>query len=296
MSRLKLALAQFPIHRPPTVEAWQQSIADWVERAAGADLLVFPEYGGMALAGLLADDAASDLERSIDGMQAHVAMAIEHHRMLAVRHGVHILQGSLPLRVSNGRYVNRAYLHTASGGTSFQDKLIMTRFEREVWGIAGSGPLRVFRTRLGSIAVLICYDAEFPLLARACVEAGAQILLVPSCTETEAGYWRVRIGCQARALESQCLTAQSPTVGDALWSPAVDRNWGAAGLFGPPDASYSANGVLATGEPNESGWVFAEADLEDLAGIRADGDVFNFRDWAEQAEPVLPKVELVDLR
>ena len=59
------------------------------------------------------------------------------------------------------------------------------------------------------------------LLARACVEAGAEVLLVPSCTDTLHGYWRVRIGAQGRALEGQCYAVHSPTVGEAAWSPAV---------------------------------------------------------------------------
>ena len=37
----------------------------------------------------------------------------------------------------------------------------MTRFEREEWGVAPGGPLRLFDTALGRIGVLICYDASF---------------------------------------------------------------------------------------------------------------------------------------
>ncbi len=55
-------------------------------------------------------------------------------------------------------------------------------------------------------------------------EAGAEMLLVPSCTERVSGYHRVRTGARARALENQIAAIVSPTVGDALWSPAVDRN------------------------------------------------------------------------
>ena len=131
----------------------------------------------------------------------------------------------------------------------------MTRFENEDWGIVAGDRLNVFVTPLGRLAVLICYDSEFPLLARAAVEAGAQVLLVPSCTETMRGYWRVRLGSQARALEGQCYAVHSPTVGEAAWSPAVDHNRGAAGIYGPPDRhagfAMPEDGVLAIGE--ESG-------------------------------------------
>ena len=58
----------------------------------------------------------------------------------------------------------------------------------------------------------------------------------------------------ARALENQIATVMSPTIGDAPWSAAVDHNYGAAGIFVPPDVSLSLTGVLAEGMPNVPGW------------------------------------------
>ena len=59
--------------------------------------------------------------------------------------------------------------------------------------------VRVFDTALGRIGILIGYDAEFPLLARAMAEAGAEVLLVPSAPRRRAatggcgwGRWRGR--------------------------------------------------------------------------------------------------------
>ncbi|MCE8472812.1 amidohydrolase, partial [Rhodovulum sulfidophilum] len=125
------------------------------------------------------------------------------------------------------------------------------------WNVHPGGPLALFDTALGRIGVLICYDCEFPLLARALVEAGAEILLVPSCTDTLAGYWRVRIGAMARALEGQCVVVQSPTLGEAPWCPAVDVNIGAAAIYGPPDTGFPSTGILAEGALNAPGWVHA---------------------------------------
>ena len=149
-------------------------------------------------------------------------------------------------------------------------------------GIVGGDEICVFDTALGRIGVCICYDSEFPLIARAMVEAGAQILLVPSCTDTLHGYHRVRIGAQARALEGQCYTVQSPTVGTAAWSPAVDVNRGVAAIYGPPDRGFPASGVVAEGVLDQPGWVFGEADLAAIAAVRKDGGVLNLAHWAEQ--------------
>lgn len=111
---------------------------------------------------------------------------------------------------------------------------------------------------------------------------GANLILVPSCTDTVAGFHRVKIGCQARALENQCYVVQAALVGDAPWSPAVDVNIGAAGIYTPVDYGFPDNGILASGEFNKSQWVFADIDLELCEKVRAEGQVFNYRDWALQ--------------
>jgi predicted amidohydrolase len=170
----------------------------------------------------------------------------------------------------------------------------MTRFEREQWGIAPGTGLRVFDTSLGGIGILVCYDAEFPLIARAMVEAGADVLLVPSSTETLRGYWRVRVGAQARALENQCVTVHAPTVGDAEWSPAVEASVGAAAIFGPPDGGFPEDGVVALGKQGDPGWVYAEVEPEQIAKVRREGTVLNHAHWGEQ-DGRLGRVERVGL-
>ena len=162
----------------------------------------------------------------------------------------------------------------------------MTRFEREDWDVVPGGPLRVFDTTLGPMGVLICYDAEFPLLGRALMEAGVEILLVPSCTEAMAGYSRVRVGAMARALEGQCVVVHAPTVGAADWSPAVDMNTGAAAIYGPPDLGFPETGILAQGGLNAPGWVMADVDRAAIARVRRDGAVLGHAHWPESASRV----------
>jgi predicted amidohydrolase len=170
------------------------------------------------------------------------------------------------------------------------------RFEGEEWGISPSAGLCVFDIGIAKIGIAICYDAEFPLIARSLAESGAEILIVPSCTESLAGYYRVRHACAARSLENQIYVVQSPTVGEAPWSVAVDVNVGAAGFFAPPDHRVPADGVLALGALNQAQWVYVTLDLDLLAEVRKDGDVLNARDWPLQpGAPVLPRAKLVTL-
>jgi predicted amidohydrolase len=298
MTRFTVAAAQYPIQALADWAAYEAKLTRWVDQAAAGDaaLAVFPEYGAMELASL--DPVTmGDLAGSLSSVSALLPQVDALHADLAARYALHILAASAPCALPDGRFVNRARLFAPNGKVGVQDKLIMTRFEREEWGVSGSGPLRLFDTALGRIGINICYDSEFPLLARAQVEAGMELLLVPSCTEALHGYWRVRLGAQARALEGQCYAVQSPTVGQAEWSPAVDSNRGAAAVYGPPDRGFPDDGVVAIGELDAAQWLFAEIDLSRVADLRADGAVLNRRDWAEQPSgQALSAIEVVDLR
>jgi predicted amidohydrolase len=237
----------------------------------------------MELATLAGRDTALDLEASLHAVSERIPDVDDLHARLARAHGVHILAASAPVFDAElgQRPVNRARFFAPDGSMGVQDKQIMTRFEREDWGVVGGGPLHLFDTALGKIGILICYDSEFPLLGRAMAEA--DLILVPSCTEALTGYSRVRIGAMARALENQCVTVMSSTVGSCDWSEAVDENTGMGGIFGPPDTGFPATGVIAEGRLNQPGWTYADVDLERIAHVRADGVVLNRRHWDDQS-------------
>ncbi|EIC28881.1 MULTISPECIES: carbon-nitrogen hydrolase family protein [Methylomicrobium] len=282
--KVKIAAAQYDIGFLENWDAYRQKIERWVNEAAaeGAKILLFPEYGSMELASLFGRDIYASLSKQLTAMQSLLDGYIELHRGLAHQHGCYIQSGTFPVRIEGEIYRNRAYLFMPNGEFDYQDKMMMTRFENEQWLINRGLELKCFDTEYGRIAINICYDSEFPMLARKQVEAGANLILVPSCTDTLAGYHRVRIGCQARALENQCYVVQSPTVGLAPWSEAVDVNIGAAAIYTPVDRGFPDNGILAIGELNAAQWVFAEIDPDEIAKVRENGQVFNYRDWPLQ--------------
>jgi len=277
---LRIATAQYPVEFVGSWEGWLRKLDDWVAGAAraGAELLVFPEYGGMELASLFPAEVHSDLGRQLAAV-AHLAPSAQAAWAdVARRHRVHILAASQPVEAEGG-YRNRAWLCGPDGLIGWQDKLVMTRFERERWGVSPGSGVETFDAPWCRLGVSICYDAEFPLIARRQAEAGADLILVPSCTDGLPGYHRVRIGARARALENQCFVAVAHTVGTAAWSPAVDENVGAAALFAPPDLGFPPDGVVAEGPLSEPRWVFADLDFEALRRVRLDGQVRNARDW-----------------
>ena len=281
---LRLAAAQYDIGFLQSWTEYEAKVGRWVGEAVdqGAQILLFPEYFSMELASLFPEAVYKSLSKQLEALQTLLPEFSGLFAQQANRYGVYILAGSYPVRQADGRYRNRAHLFRPDGRTDYQDKLQMTRFENEQWLVAAGDELKVLETEFGKIGVNICYDSEFPLIARKQVEAGTDLILVPSCTDTLAGYHRVRIGCQARALENQCYVVQSPTVGNAPWSEAVDVNVGAAAVYTPVDYGYPDNGILAIGELNRTQWVYADIDLGTIANIRETGQVFNYRDWPGQ--------------
>ena len=284
---MKIAAAAYPLSWFETWAEYEAKMTAWVAEAAeeGADLLLFPEYGAMELASLSGEQAAGSPHGSTEAVAEWLPAANALFSKLSAEHGVHIVSPSAPVR-DGEKVVNRAGIFAPSGTIGWQDKQIMTRFERDPWGISGGAPLQVFETALGKIGILICYDSEFPLLAMALADAGAEMILVPSCTEALEGYWRVRIGSMARALELQCVTAMASTVGAEPRLYAVEETTGAGGVFCPPDQGFPSTGVIAEGAIGTPGWTYAEVDLDAIRAVRADGHVLNLTHWAEQPDRV----------
>lgn len=284
----RLAACQYAIELIETWEDYAKHLAAIVAeaKAKGAELLLLPEYSAMALTGQLPPDVRSDLHGSIELMQSLIPSWVELCEELAREHQILFQPGSAPVKDADGKFRNRAWLFGPEGLIGYQDKQIMTRFEREQWFIdAGVDGLKAFDTPIGKLGILICYDNEFPMLGRRLAEMGVELVLAPSCTDTLAGSYRVRIGAQARALENQFAVLSSPTAGDAPWSPAVDENRGRAALYVPSDYGMPANGIVAESDSDavsESTLLIVDIDLADVARLRTQGQVATRRDWSEQ--------------
>jgi predicted amidohydrolase len=281
---MKLALAQFGVEAPAHFDDFAGRIFALARqaRAGGADILVLPEYAAMVLAGafIKSPDIAAELETVV----ACAEKLISAMREIARGEKIYILGGSIPMRAGT-RVHNRAPFISGTGALAFQDKQSMTRFEAEKWGVTGGAGPKVFSTPFGKIGVSICYDSEFPLHVRAQATAGAALILIPSCTDSIAGFNRVRLSARARALENQCFAATSPLVGTAPWSGAIDENHGYAAVYGPPDHGFPPSGVLVRGELDAPSLVFAEIDLTLVDKVRRDGGVLNHRDWPDKIPP-----------
>lgn len=292
---ITVAAAQYNLDALENIAAYRAKITRWVEDAAGngAEILVFPEYGAMELCSI--GNKGRDLETSKKAVSDFYDEITALHQGLAKKHGVSIVAGSAP-NVKSGFTCNIAQVFGPNGATESFTKIMPTPGEREMWDIKGGRELKVFDIGKVKFGLLICYDIEFPLLTRALAEAGAEIILAPSDTETERGYWRVRIGAMARALENQVYTVQAPLIGTAPFCEFTNTHYGAAGVFAPSDKGFPAGGVMALGEANVPGWTIAMLDLDLMRALRETGNVQTYKHWSEQlGAGALPAARVIDL-
>lgn len=276
MSVLRLAAAGLAVARPAGVEGFRARLDQVAAeaRGGGADMLLLAEYFSMEAAAGAVPDVRAELARAVGLADALVAAA----RAVAIGQRLWLLPGSFAMRGPAG-VVNRAPLIAPDGTTHWTEKHRMTRFEAEEWGIAPGARPATIPTPWGRVGVAICYDCEFPPLTRALAVEGAFLILVPACTDAMAGAMRVEISARAVAIQNQCYAAVAPTLGEAPWSAALDRNQGRPAIFGPADRGFPADGILAAAAWNAPGLVFADLDPRRLEAVRRDGAVRNFSDW-----------------
>ena len=277
---ITVAAAQYPITEHANFKAWALHVERWVVDAVSqsADLLLFPEYGSMELVSIFMPEIRQDLRRQVLEMDTLREDFCAVFSSLATRYGVILVAPSFPVVLKN-KTVNRTFVFSPDGLAGYQDKLFMTRFEDEEWGIeSGEKVILVFETYWGAFGIQTCYDIEFPLGSKLLGSAGASLVLVPSCTETLRGATRVHVGARARALENQLYTVVAQTVNQAEWSPAVDSNYGYAACYSTPDKGLPEDGILGQMPPQREGWLIQSLDLSLTEQVRNDGQVFNFKD------------------
>ena len=290
---MKVAVCRYAVGKPSGFDEFATRQRQLLAQAAtqGAQVAVLPEYLALELAATFPEEVYSDLHASLAAIQPLRGAWNELFAALARDTGMHVVAGSFLLRLPSGRYRNRSDLFAPDGGHHWQDKLQLTGFEKASGVIEAGDALKVAALDGIRAGISICYDSEFPLPVRAQYEAGARLLLVPSCTDTAAGATRVQVGCLARALENRMFVAQAVTAGEAAWSPALDINTGEAALIAPMDVGFPADGVLARTRDDET-WAVAELDFGQLEASRAGAQVANDRDWHGQLAPALVRARL----
>jgi len=139
--------------------------------------------------------------------------ALKAFRALAAELDVHLLIGSLAVRVAADKAANRSFLISGQGKVIVRyDKIHMFDVDLgngETYAESKNyqpGERTVLATLpWGKIGLTVCYDLRFPHLYRQLAHAGASFLSVPSAFTQQTGeaHWEVLL--RARAIETGCF-------------------------------------------------------------------------------------------
>lgn len=239
-----------------------------------ADFVLFPEFFTAPLLTLYPQLDALQGMRTLAGHTPELVAAIA---AMAQRHRINVIAGTMPL-LEKGALYNVAWLCRRDGSVERQDKLHPTPGEVRDWQMQGGRALQVFDTDAGRIGILVCYDVEFPELARLQAEAGMDILFVPSWTDSQYGYQRVRYCAQARAIENECYVVLGSSVGMLPQVDCLDNQYGQSAVFTPSDYGFPPEAILAQATVNCAMNLVADLDLAQLAQVRTSGSVRNGQD------------------
>lgn len=278
---IKVASTQFSLEKVQSQEHFWLRFIDLVKKAKSEDasVVVFPEYFSLSLMLFELKTPTNTFNDCLKNSLNHSKNLVQKVKMIAAEYKIAIVLGTLPWPTTDG-IVNRSLFIDENGMDLIaQDKIFMTRFEDEIWNIkGGKKEVITFKWKNALCAILTCYDSEFSVLSKTLAQSGVQILFVPSCTDTEHGYWRVRHCCHARTVENQLFVIMSSVVNGDLDFEEIDIHYGQSGIFSPCDSPFPAHGTLALGQVNHEGLSFAELNLDKLNTIRTSGSVLNLRD------------------
>jgi len=274
---VRVATAQYQMRRIQNFEEFAKQVEFLVDVASDhkADFLCFPELFTLQLLslitsarpGLAARELAEYTPQFIDLMQG-----------LAIRYNVNIIGGS-QFTNRDDRLLNICTLFRRDGSTAEQQKIHVTPNESRWWGVQGGNRVEVFDTDRGKIAILICYDVEFPELARVIAESGALLLFVPFNTNDRHGLVRVQTCARARAIENQIYVITSGCTGNLPFVENADLHYAQSGVYTPADLAFARDGIAAEAQPNLETVVIHDLDLEALRRARRNGTV---RNWADR--------------
>jgi len=275
---VRVATVQFMMRRISTIEEFEEQVEYWVDVAADyhADFVTFPELYTLELLSISTEKLPP--EKAIQEVADYTERYVAFMEKLAVSYNINIIGGSHPTRMDNGEIHNIAYVFLRDGSVHSREKLHPTPSEARWWNIRGGHGADVIETDCGPIGVMICYDSEFPELARHLVNQGALMLFVPFCTDERRGYLRVRYCCQARAVENQCYVITSGVVGNIPNVENMDVHYAESAILTPSDFPFARDGVAADTAPNTETIAIADLSLADLATSRQSGSVQNLKD------------------
>ncbi len=270
----RLGVVQWQMRRFDSFEDFMQQVEFFVDTVSDykADIVLFPELFNAPLIHTYEGNNSFEAMRMLAGHTDRMRQSLIE---MALRYNINIVSGSVPMLDDTGTLYNVCFLCRRDGTWDSQEKLHITPDEDSNWGFTGGHDLRVFDTDVGKVGILICYDVEFPELARLQTLKGMKLLLVPFWTDTKTGYLRVRRCAQARAIENECFVAISGSVGNIPKVETMGIQYSQSAIFTPSDFSFPHDSIASEATPGIETVLVTDLDMDRIKELRAKGSVRN---------------------
>lgn len=272
----RIGCVQWQMRTVNSVQDLMQQVEFFIDALSDyqCDVALLPEFFNAPLMGLEQHTTSLDAIKALAQFTNEIVDEISH---LAVSYNISIIAGSMPV-LEDGKLYNVSYFCRRDGTLESQYKIHPTPHEKRAWIMEGGDKVNIFETDFGKIGILICYDIEFPELARIQSEQGLQLLFVPFWTDTKNAYLRVRCCAQARAIENECYVIISGSVGNLPNVDSADIQYAQSAVFSPSDFSFPHDAIVAETTPNTEMTLIADLDLSKLDILKNEGSVRNSQD------------------
>jgi len=272
----RVSLVQYLMRRVESFDEFARQCEYYVDTAGDyrSDFVLLPELFTTQLLSLVDEKQPGLAARRLAEFTPRY---LELFSDLALKYNVNVIAGSTFIEERNDLY-NVAFLFRRDGSIDRQYKLHVTPNESQWWGVQPGKRLNVMETDRGRIAILICYDVEFPELARVAVDRGANLVFVPFNTNDRLGYLRVRSCAQARAIENQIYVSIAGCAGNLPSVDNADIHYSQCGIFTPSDVGFARDAIAAESTPNIETVLTHDVDIELLQRNRHNGTVRPFTD------------------
>ncbi len=277
VSLVRICLVQYAMRRVASFDEFATQCEFFVDVASDhkSDFVVFPELFTTQLLSLIRAKRPGTAARKL---AEYTPKYLDLFTRLAVKFHVNIVGGS-QFDVEDGQLHNISYLFRRNGTIGRQHKIHVTPGEKRWWGVAGGNSVEVFETDRGKVSILVCYDIEFPELARIATAKGAKIIFVPFNTDERYGYLRVRHCAQARAIENQVYVAIAGCTGNLPHVDNADVHYAQSGIYTPSDFPFARDAIASETTPNVETVIVHDVDVEALRRSRLNGTV---RAWTDR--------------
>ena len=274
--KLRVAAVQYHLHDIQSFDEFAHQCEHYLKNAQeyGAEFVLFPEFFTTQLLSIAGED---ERKLTINDLPKFTEQYRNLFSKFAKEAKIHIIAGTHVIQ-RDGRLYNVAHFFYPNGRVEEQAKLHITPTEVEEWDMSAGNSFRVFDTEKGRVAILTCYDIEFPEIVRMAKAAGADVVFCPSCTDDRHGFHRVRYTSHARAIENQIYVVLTGTVGSLTKVDFMRANFGQAAIITPNDIPFPPQGLMAEGEINGDMLITADLDLSLLHEVREKGSVTTWRD------------------